>query len=352
MFSTLSPSIESQNRRRVTFVCGLVAETLLLEAAMVLGASVTKKMAVTPKHYTVTWIPLSTPPEKLAPHPPREVARLFVPKLKPPGPVTPLGPPEQSVAHLETPKLRPTTSPVRVPETPLPAPSVSQPLASPKEVAAVHTVLFGGTAVPVTTKRPLDQVQTGGFGSPQGITGHALGDNQSNGPKLGSFGLPQGPGVGNGTSGAHGIQEVVASAGFGSGVGGPGYGRRGGGNGQQVSLGGFAQANQVMEAKEASLRVPSPADFHSVEILSKPSPIYTEEARRLEIQGEVVLSVVFQANAEVCVTGVVKSLGHGLDQAAEEAATQIRFKPAQRSGQPADFPATLRIQFRLANQSS
>jgi TonB family protein len=60
--------------------------------------------------------------------------------------------------------------------------------------------------------------------------------------------------------------------------------------------------------------------------------------------------VIFQANGTIKVLGVVKSLGHGLDQAAEQAATQIRFKPALRSGQPTDFPATLRIEFQLANQ--
>jgi hypothetical protein len=34
--------------------------------------------------------------------------------------------------------------------------------------------------------------------------------------------------------------------------------------------------------------------------------------------------------------------------AAEQAAAQIRFKPAQRDAKLADLPATLRIQFRLA----
>jgi len=72
----------------------------------------------------------------------------------------------------------------------------------------------------------------------------------------------------------------------------------------------------------------------------------------LRIQGEVVLSVVFQASGGVRVLAVVKFLGHGLDQAAEEAATQIQFKPAQRDGKPMDFPATVRIQFRLADQST
>ena len=100
------------------------------------------------------------------------------------------------------------------------------------------------------------------------------------------------------------------------------------------------------------MNAPPPVEFQPVEILSKPSPVYTEEARRLGIQGEVALSVVFQATGAIRVIGVVKSLGHGLDQAAEQAATQIRFKPAQRDGKPADFPATLRIEFRLADQST
>jgi TonB family protein len=72
----------------------------------------------------------------------------------------------------------------------------------------------------------------------------------------------------------------------------------------------------------------------------------------LGIQGDVALSVIFLANGSIRVTGVVKSLGHGLDQEAEQVATQIRFKPAQHAGQPADFPATVRIEFRLAGQAS
>jgi TonB family protein len=72
----------------------------------------------------------------------------------------------------------------------------------------------------------------------------------------------------------------------------------------------------------------------------------------LGVQGDVALSVVFQADGSIRVTGVLKSLGHGLDQEAQRVATQIRFKPAQRAGQPTDSPATLRIEFRLAAPSS
>ena len=203
----------------------------------------------------------------------------------------------------------------------------------------------------VTLKLPVQAVQTGGFGNPQGLLGQAQGGSLGNVPKLGSFDLPEGPGFGNGTGGRHGSRGRVASAGFGSGFAGSGVSRGGGGiGGSRVTTGGFEKAGPVAQSPAAKPLVPPPAEFQPVEILSKPSPVYTDEARRLGIQGEVALAVVFQASGTIRVVGVVKSLGHGLDQAAEQAATQIRFKPAQRSGQPTDFPATLRIEFRLADQ--
>jgi protein TonB len=119
-----------------------------------------------------------------------------------------------------------------------------------------------------------------------------------------------------------------------------------------VAIGGFEKVSQVSQTPAKNLRAPQPADFLPVEIFSKPTPVYTEEARHLGIQGEVTLSVIFEANGGIKVLGVVKSLGHGLDQAAQQAAALIRFKPALRDGKPADFPATLRIEFRLADQST
>jgi TonB family protein len=85
-----------------------------------------------------------------------------------------------------------------------------------------------------------------------------------------------------------------------------------------------------------------------VEILSKPKPIYTDEARRLRIEGDVVLKVTFEASGKLVVLGVVQGLGHGLDQAAIDAAKKIEFNPARRDGQPVDHTANLRVVFRLA----
>jgi TonB family protein len=84
------------------------------------------------------------------------------------------------------------------------------------------------------------------------------------------------------------------------------------------------------------------------EILSKPTPAYTDEARRLRVEGEVLLEVVLEASGRVHVVRVVRGLGHGLDESAVRAAEQISFKPALRDGQPSDSTAVLHIIFQLA----
>ena len=61
-----------------------------------------------------------------------------------------------------------------------------------------------------------------------------------------------------------------------------------------------------------------------------------------------MLEVVFLASGQIQVVRVVSGLGHGLDEAAIAAAKQIRFNPAKRNGQAVDFPARVRIEFRLS----
>lgn len=85
-----------------------------------------------------------------------------------------------------------------------------------------------------------------------------------------------------------------------------------------------------------------------LEIVSKPTPAYTDEARALKIEGEVLLDVEFAASGDVRVLHVVRGLGHGLDEAASRAAAGMRFKPAQSGGRAVDFRATVHIVFRLA----
>jgi len=82
--------------------------------------------------------------------------------------------------------------------------------------------------------------------------------------------------------------------------------------------------------------------------LFKPKPVYTDEAKNKKIEGDVLLQVVFTAGGNVQIQRVVQGLGYGLDDSAQAAAKQIRFKPALQEGQAVDFPAIAHIIFQLA----
>ena len=86
----------------------------------------------------------------------------------------------------------------------------------------------------------------------------------------------------------------------------------------------------------------------SVEILSKPRPAYTDDARRQRIEGEVLLEILFAASGQVRVLRIVRGLSDGLDENAIAAAEAIRFRPAERAGIVADSTAIVHIVFQLA----
>jgi TonB family protein len=201
-----------------------------------------------------------------------------------------------------------------------------------------------GSAAPATVKAPVDKVQTGGFGDPNGIPGKGDPNHATNVNRFGSPALPGGEGYGNGTGGKNGIPGTVASTGFGNGTATPptGSGKKG-----VVVAGGFASTDTSTEAPKKKAGATGPADAQP-EILDKPRPEYTAEGRSLRIEGDVRLDVVFLANGTIQMNRVVSGLGHGLDEAAIRAAQQIKFKPAKRQGEPVDYPAVIRIEFRLA----
>ena len=118
--------------------------------------------------------------------------------------------------------------------------------------------------------------------------------------------------------------------------------------GGAVQSSGFASADVPAPPTVRSQPAESSAKVFPAEIISKPTPIYTQEARSLKIEGEVLLEVVLEASGSLRVVRVVRGLGHGLDDNAVKAAQQIHFKPAMRDGQPADSTVVLHIIFQLA----
>ena len=273
----------------------------------------------------VTEFPAAAPEPPPPPPPPKVKPKVRPPEPKPvelePKPVVPepipvtLNPRQPHVFMVVKPEARSARTVEAKPVELNPAielVKIEMPTSEPKRPKDDVNVGTLGPGAAATLVAAANKVQTGGFGDPNGIPGHGNPNRAGNINQAGSPLLPGGPGYGNGTGGAKGLRGTIAE--------GPKKSSSAGGGGN------------------------SP-----VSILSRPNPVYSTEGRALRIEGDVVLEVIFLASGQVKVNGIVSGLGHGLDEAAIQAATQIRFKPAIQNGRPVDFPARVRISFRVAS---
>jgi len=74
---------------------------------------------------------------------------------------------------------------------------------------------------------------------------------------------------------------------------------------------------------------------------------YTEDARRLALEGEVVLEIIVRRDGSVGDVRILKRLGAGLDDRATQAVRQWRFAPARRAGAPVDVIVEVAVEFKL-----
>ncbi|MGA9980277.1 MAG: energy transducer TonB [Candidatus Sulfotelmatobacter sp.] len=280
-------------------------------------------------------------------HQPQPIRR-FIP---PPQQVAQLDPPTEALrlpAALPKPKIK--LDDPAAPEVVMAAKKLENVPPLPKPViprAPVKMNVFssGSSATP-TVALAAEKVQTGGFGDPHGVPAKASVGKPITIAQLGSFDMPTGPGSGNGTGGANGARGVVVSSGFGNGV--------------AVSDSRPSQRGVVQQAGFGNADVPAPPTSGSrtaqtiapkivpAEILWKPVPIYTEDALKQKVEGEVLVEAVLEASGKVKVLRVVRGLGHGLDEEAVKEAGQLRFKPALRDGQPSDSTVVLHVIFQIA----
>jgi TonB family protein len=295
------------------------------------------------KQYRVTeLIPL--PALKPEPAPIKPKPMKLKTKLLPPAPV--FDTPKLVVPHEvhRVPKPEPVEAP-KVVMNQFAAPQIKL-TAGGARPQLLHTGDFSGSSVAPTVNVAVQKVQTGGFGDPNGLKGEGKPNAKLYAAQAGGFDMPVGPGQGNGSGGAKGIKGTVASADFGSGIanGGKGDGRS---SGAGVSTGGFG-AEQVVHGGPKLAQADAGPATTPVEITFKPQPVYTDEARSLKLEGEVLLEVMFNVNGTLHVNRIVRGLGHGLDEAAIAAANKMRFKPALRMGQPTDSTAVVHVLFQLA----
>lgn len=74
---------------------------------------------------------------------------------------------------------------------------------------------------------------------------------------------------------------------------------------------------------------------------------YTEIARRVGIEGQVVIKVIVDENGDVIDAEVVKKLFDDLDRISLEAARQLKFIPGRQRGKPVKVQVHIPINFKL-----
>ena len=82
-------------------------------------------------------------------------------------------------------------------------------------------------------------------------------------------------------------------------------------------------------------------------LLSKPEPQYTEEARKNQISGTVMLRAIFSRSGEVIQIRALHTLPFGLTERAIAAARQIKFVPAMKDGRAVSVYMQLEYNFNL-----
>lgn len=344
-----------------SFITSIVINGLALLLLFLLGATAKKEMDRHRYEETLLMLPTKPPPPeqkvKLPPPPKVDLPRppdlmLEAPKIDLPKP-KPEPKPDELEAKVPAPVIQ-TVKP-NVIEAPQPK-AVLNIVAKPNVVTAQPTknAIFAA-AMPAQDNSQKPSTKPVHFGQTFGATPNpnakgpatiaAIGNPYGgmSGPAVAPHGIVGSTGFGNGTKfgSNNGVVGKVASAGV-----------RGTTNVPQpvmspgkVASVGITAAPTYVAAPQPTTAGPPPTD---VEVLSKPQPQYTSEAKQLKVQGDVILKVNFTANGQVVVQGIVRGLGHGLDEEARRVAQQIRFRPATRNGQAVDKTTTITITFQLA----
>jgi TonB family protein len=330
---------EPEGRLR-SYITSMAINGMILATIFYVGA---RAKQVIEHHYELTELILPDnppPPKEKAPPPPKLPdppkpldVKLDAPRLELPKPLPkPEIKPVQMEAKLNLPVIKaPAPSVIQAPE-PKPALTAAMPAQNNTVHASTAPVHLGQTFGVTPNPNAARPATVAAIGNPYG---------GMQGPAVAPHGVVGSTGIGNGLrSGSNaGVVGRVASAGI------PGA----------TGTGGSGVYGHVAAASIPAMAAPAPVQrtretvaSTDLEVLSKPPVQYTQEARQLRVEGNVVLRVTFTANGHVIVDGVLHGLGHGLDQEALRVAQQIRFRPATRNGQPVDLTTEITITFQLA----
>jgi protein TonB len=74
---------------------------------------------------------------------------------------------------------------------------------------------------------------------------------------------------------------------------------------------------------------------------------YTEIAKRIELEGTVLIEAIVDENGNVIESKIIKKIGGGLDEEALNAVASTKFKPGLQRGKPVKVRVTIPIKFVL-----
>jgi TonB family protein len=324
-----------------SFLVSIVVNGLILGLVLYIGMTAKKVLDVHKYEQTLLVLPNEPPPPpkvKMPPPPKMELPPPPQVKFEPPKIVIPRPEPKpekpiQMEAKMIAPVLKAARPSIILSPQPKAALTAAMPAQNNQVKASTAPVHLGQTFGVTPNPNASRPANIAAIGNPYG---------GMNGPAVAPHGVVGSTGIGNGLkSGSNaGMVGRVASAGI---PGATGSANTGGSYGKVASAGIPAVTQAAVQQRVVS--TPTTTDL---EVLSKPAVQYTSEARQLKVQGDVVLRVTFLANGQVVVQGIVRGLGHGLDEEARRVAQQIRFRPATRDGRPVDLTTTITISFQLA----
>lgn len=356
----------SESRSWQSYITSGAIHTLLILALFLITFPTLRDMARPAEHVVIVAPVIPEYKPKVIPRPvvrPNLTPKVVQQPSVPPKPVVQppvVKPPEikqQMIVKAPEVKALPPAGPP-LPAARLPAPAPPKP--------EVHTGVFNSERELAKADRVPNEVKVGGFGDPNGVKPALSQPSPVLMARVGGFDRPEGdgqtgggghhavgsvrasgfdsPGDANGRPGGTGPRSSVKTGGFGDSAG------VAGGTGVHagsVRTGGFNDSTVApLPTRPAQASVAAPPTT-PVQVLFKPKPAYSAEARNLKLEGQVALEVVFGANGSVRVLHVIRGLGHGLDEAAQQAATQVKFRPATKDGAPVDTSATIYIMFEL-----
>jgi protein TonB len=100
----------------------------------------------------------------------------------------------------------------------------------------------------------------------------------------------------------------------------------------------------------AAASAAKPGEVTYVDVLPEPvtrvPPSYPDSARKAGISGTVTVQAFVKTDGSVGATRILESV-RGLDEAADTAVRQWRFKPATLKGQPVDWWVSVPVKFSL-----